>query len=240
MFENSVIVSVVAKDNVVVRSSCRLWGDDPKVVTKEVSVPDSHRYEVKVLWGVAAVIGDMIKAGVSGVIVVSDKILPRLLQAKKMTGRHNAADIMMLPWMKADGIADEYYRVFVELLKALRKAANKDIKVRFIDSLSLFKVRVSGGAAIPDGMIVDIRQGVSDIWGCTVNNDRFFGSVKILKMNDGEVWGEIIPGSLAGGAVVFNERGRIAVSAAASTLRDVTGAKASGSKLISEKVQGQA
>lgn len=219
MTENSVIVAVVAKDDVVVRSSCRLWGETPVTVTRQVKVGSVSRYENKIALGVAAVVEGMISANLSGIIVVADKVLPRLLQAKKMTDRHNAADIMILPWMKADGVADEYRAVFEVLLRSLRRAKIRNLDIRFTGSLSLFKVKVNGGSDIPDGMIVDIRQGMSDIWGCTVDNSKFFGSVKILKIG-GAVWGEVMPGSLVGKAAVVNERGRIAVANAMEGLRN--------------------
>lgn len=223
MFENSVIVAVVNKGEKVVRSSCRLWGEKSVVVTKEVKIPEEMTlWETRLLVGVSSVIEGMISVGVSGTIVVSERVLPRLLQAKKMTGRHNGAEMMVLPWMKTDGNDDSWKKCFTVLLRSLRRAENKGINVRFIDSLSLFKVRIKGGADIPDGMIVDVRQGKSDIWGCTVANDRFFGSIKVIKMKE-EVWGDIIPESLVGGAAIFNSRGRIAVNSAVRALNSAVG-----------------
>ena len=97
----NVVLTVVARDNVVVRVSKRLQGtvDVGKEVIDKKAVDASLPYELKVIFGLSAVISEMTKAGVNGSIFVADSVIPRLLQAKKVTKKHNAVDIMMTSWM---------------------------------------------------------------------------------------------------------------------------------------------
>lgn len=100
-----VISAVVARDTVVVRASVRLAGvvGAGKVTIVKDETKSEYPWEVKVLSGVSKLVEDMADEGISGAVVVSNRIYPRVLQALKVVGGPKAINKMMLPWMEKDG-----------------------------------------------------------------------------------------------------------------------------------------
>lgn len=222
-----VVVTVVARDGIIGRSSVRLEGvvDAGKVVTTIAEISADLPYELKVLRGVATVVDEMAAAGVSGAVFVADGVLPRLLQARKLIDRHNSVDIMILPWMKKDGREEEYRETFTALLASLRRAKNRDITVVFHSTKELWKVRLEGAEGLA-GTTVDIRNGISEEFGVrVVGNDRFAGKIIVresVEKGSTVAYGEIVVDSLVGRAKSFIGYGREAMAAAMALLPEFT------------------
>lgn len=218
-----VVVSVVARDSVIARASVRLAGtvDEGRVVTRTATVDAAAPWELKILSGLTTVVDEMSAAGVSGVVFIAGSVMPRFLQAKKLIDRHNAVDIMILPWMKKEGKEELYRAAFTNLLAALRRAKNRDVTVIVRDVRDLYKVKLEGAAGLV-GTTVDIRNGISEEYGVRViGNDRFAGKVIIREVSErGNIvsYGEIIPDSLFGNAKSFTSYGKEAVAAALNLL----------------------
>lgn len=216
-----VIVAVGARDNMITRASVRLEGtiEAGKVVVAKKTVDAAAPLEAKVLAGLAAVISEMADAGVSGAVVIPDRYVPRYLQARKLRDKHNAVDIMVLPWMK--GEAEKFYRgSFSALLAAMRKAENKGVFIPVSGiGETLRRVTLAGCENIPDGTVLSIEGGIDTASRETVvRNGRFYGDVSVVRDVDKNgaavVYGEIIVESLRGKAKSFVEYGRTAVTAA--------------------------
>lgn len=214
-----ITVAVVARDDMVTRASVRLEGtvDAGKIVSEKMTVDAALPYEIKILTGVATVVDEMVSAGVSGAIFVSETVLPRLLQARKLLDRHNAVDIMTLPWMKKEGKEESYRATFGALLAALRRAKNHDIMIVFHSTKELYRVKLEGAEGL-SGTVVMLRNGISEEYGVRViGNDRFAGTVRVSE-REGKVYGEIIVDTLFGRAKSFIVYGREAVKSAMSLL----------------------
>lgn len=214
-----ITVAVVARDDTVTRASVRLEGtvDAGKIVSEKMTVDAALPYEIKILTGVTTVVDEMVSAGVSGVIFVSETVLPRLLQARKLLDRHNAVDIMTLPWMKKEGKEESYRAAFGALLAALRRAKNHDIMIVFHNTKELYRVKLEGAEGL-SGTTVMLRNGISEEYGVRViGNDRFAGTVRVSE-REGKVYGEIIVDTLFGRAKSFIVYGREAVKSAMSLL----------------------
>lgn len=216
-----VIVAVGARDNMIARASVRLEGtiEAGKVVVAKKTVDATAPLEAKVLAGLAAVISEMADVGVSGAVVIPDRYVPRYLQARKLRDKHNAVDVMVLPWMK--GEAEKFYRdSFKMLLTALRKAENKDVFIPVSGiGETLRRIPLVGCENIPDGAILSVKGGIDTASGETVvRNNRFHGDVSVVRDIDKNgaavVYGEILVESLQGKAKSFVLYGRTAVAAA--------------------------
>ena len=232
----AVVAAVVARDDVAARASVRLAGtvEEGKVVTSTMTVSADMPYEVKILTGLAALIEEMAAAGVSGAVFTAGSVLPRYFQARKLISRHNAADIMILPWMKER--KEQYRAAFTALLAAMRRAKNRGITVIVHDTKELYRVRLEGAAGL-SGTTVDIRAGISEEYGIRViNNDRFFGKVRVREVVErgGEIvtYGEIIADSLPAAAGSFLDHGRTAVKSAMSLLPSYTPAVADETTML--------
>lgn len=218
-----IAASVLARDNVVARASVRLEGtvDEGKVVTSVTEVDAALPYEIKVLHGLSVLVEEMAAAGVSGTVFVASRVFPRILLAFKLLDRHNAADIMILPWMKKEGLDKEYRDVFVELLAALRRARNHSVTVLVREICELYKVKLEGAEGFV-GASVDLRSGISEEYGIRViNNDRFAGTVVVISREEKDntvFYGEIVEDSLPGRARSFVEHGRKAVNSTLALL----------------------
>lgn len=219
-----VVVSVVARDNVIARSSVRLEGtvDEGKVVCEAKTVEKSNLpYEVKVLRGLADIIDQMTVAGLAGTVMIASSVMPRYLQARKLVDRHNAVDIMTTAWMKKTEHVEDYRSAFKALLASMRRAKNNDILIMVRDVRELYRVKLEGAEGLA-GTAVDIRNGISEEYGVRVlGNDRFAGTVKVresVENGNTVAYGEIIVDSLLGKAKSFNRYGRIAVKKAMSLL----------------------
>lgn len=214
-----ITVAVVARDDTVTRASVRLEGtvDAGKIVSEKMTVDAALPYEIKILTGVTTVVDEMVSAGVSGAIFVSETVLPRLLQARKLLDRHNAVDIMTLPWMKKEEKEESYRAAFGALLAALRRAKNHDIMIVFHNTKELYRVKLEGAEGLA-GTTVMLRNGISEEYGVRViGNDRFAGTVRVSE-REGKVYGEIIVDTLFGRAKSFIVYGREAVKSAMSLL----------------------
>lgn len=215
-----VIVAVGARDNMVARASVRLEGtvNEGKVVVAKKTIDAAAPLETKVLSGLAAVMSEMADAGVSGAIVIPDKYIPRYLQARKLRDKHNAVDIMVLPWMKKDGAESYYCNSFSALLAALRKAENKGVFIPVSGiGETLRRVSLVGCENIPDGTVLSVKGGAVN-GKAVVRNSRFYGDVSVVRDVDKNgaavVYGEILVESLQGKAKSFVLYGRTAVTAA--------------------------
>jgi len=233
-----IAVAVGARDNMIARASVRLEGtiEAGKVVVAKKTVDATAPLEAKVLAGLAAVISEMADAGVSGAVVIPDRYVPRYLQARKLRDKHNAVDVMVLPWMK--GEAEKFYRdSFKMLLTALRKAENKDVFIPVSGiGETLRKVSLIDCENIPDGTVLSVKGGAVN-GKAVVRNSRFYGDVKVVRDVDKNgtavVYGEILVESLQGKAKSFVLYGREAVKAAWSLLPAVV----SSSTAIAEPVE---
>lgn len=209
-----VVVAVGARDDIVARASVRLAGtvEEGKMVKAANVVDAAAPLETKVLFGLAAVIAEMADAKVSGAVVIPDRYILRYLQARKLRDKHNAVDIMVLPWMK--GETEKFYRgSFSALLAAMRKAENKGVFIPVSGiGETLRRVTLAGCEDIPDGTILSVEGGAFN-GKAVVRNSRFYGDVSVVR-KDGVVYGEIIVESLRDKARSFVEHGRTAVTAA--------------------------
>lgn len=218
-----IAASVLARDNVIARASVRLEGtvDAGKVVTDKTTVDPALPYEIRVLHGLSVLIEEMAAAGVSGTVFVASRVFPRILLAFKLLDRHNAADIMILPWMKQEGLDKEYHEVFIELLAALRRAKNRKVTVLVREIYELYKVRLEGAEGLV-GASVDLHNGISEEYGVqVVGNDRFAGTVVVISREERGrtvLYGEIVEDSLPGRAKSFIEYGRKAVNSTLALL----------------------
>lgn len=220
----NVVLTVVARDNVVVRVSKRLQGtvDVGKEVIDKKAVDASLPYELKVIFGLSAVISEMTKAGVNGSIFVADSVMPRLLQAKKVMKKHNAVDIMMTSWMIKSNDCENYRKAFLALLRALRSAENNDVLVIFKPISELWKIKLEGADNIPDGTVVELKNGISERYGCrAIGSNRFVGSVTVKRYqvsNKEVVFGEIHDDTLNSKALDFLAAARSIVKSAMAAL----------------------
>lgn len=220
-----VVATVMARDDQVVRVSKRLEGtvDAGKVVVEKHEVIATLPYEVKVLFGLTELVEQMVKYNVNGTIFVADSVAPRIFQAKKLIGTHNAADIMITSWMKASGEKAEYYAAFSVLLTALRRARNNDVLVIVKPVSELWRVRLNGADGLADGTLVDIKNGISEKLGVQViGSSRFAGTVTVKRRTERNgsvtVYGDIVYESLSDKAAAFAVAGRAVVAAAMSEL----------------------
>lgn len=218
-----IAASVLVRDNKVVRASVRLDGtvDAGRVVTSELEVDAALPYEIRVLHGLSVLVEEMSASGVSGTVFVASNIFPRILLAFKLLDRHNAAAMMVLPWMKKEGLAEQYHEVFVELLAALRRARNRKVTVLIREVRELYKVRLEGAEEL-EGASVALKNGISEEHGVrVVGNDRFVGTVVVTRREErGSTvfYGEIVEDSLPDRARSFIEKGRTAVKSAMALL----------------------
>lgn len=224
-----VISAVVARDTVVVRASVRLAGvvGAGKVTIVKDETKSEYPWEVKVLGGVSKLVEDMADEGISGAVVVSNRIYPRVLQALKVVGGPKAINKMMLPWMEKDGMGDFWKETLNNLLNSLRSAKKKGVVVNFIKVTNLYHIDIlpvtDNQGKVAGGTIGTFKKGLCEELNLYAPwNKLFSGSVKLYYDHKDNLYGDIIVSSLAEGAADFLNSGRAAVDAAMGELPKVT------------------
>ena len=108
------------------------------------------------------------------------------------------------------------------LLRALRSAENNDVLVIFKPISELWKVKLEGADNIPDGTVVDLKNGISERYGCrAIGSNRFVGSVTVKRYQDRNkevIFGEIHDDTLNSKALDFLATARSAVKSAMAAL----------------------
>lgn len=225
--ENKLAVSVVivAKGDTVVRSSVRLDScvNSGKIVVDKTTVEAGLPYEVKILSGFVKVGRELIKAGLNAAVFLPEIVTPRVWQAQKFLGKHNAVELMTPIWMMESKFSKDYAKAIGETLAMLRSARNKGVMIipKMISELRW--VNLEGPVEELLGLTISLKEGKNDDYGISVKgNNHFYGDIRItLRKNyKGEefVCGEIIKTSLPDKARRFLEMTDKALKAAFDNL----------------------
>lgn len=213
--ENKLAVSVVivAKGDTVVRSSVRLDSciSSGKIVVDKTTVNAGLPYEIKILYGFVKVGRELIKAGLNAAVFLPEIVAPRVWQAQKFLGKHNAVELMTPVWMRESKFSKDYAKAIGETLAMLRSARNKGVMIISKSIAELRWVNLEGNAEEFLGLRIPLHEGKNDEYGIRIKgNTRFHGEVLItLRKNyKGEefVAGEIIKNSLTDKAKSFLEK----------------------------------